>query len=468
MMMETMWREMKMLRIKHVFHDTFNKVFDGFVIDISDFFTTWESSDLYESFMNDIEWNYSERFIAPIIRRVKERYPGNDQSFLLTDEQCEKLGRQISLHFKEKWQGLDALWKEEFDPLYNYLDQYIESKTTVSHQESEGLDVYSGTDSTVHSKNTSVTRTDDLTETRDLSDNDVNKQKQTTYGKSETRTDNLTETRDLEDVDINKKKETTYGRVETRTDDLTETRDLSDVDNNRRKETTYGRTETKTDTEIREHVDNRDIDSFSANYLAGYNSSGGTLKTGGVFSDRNEGEESHIGSNERDQVLSGNVVNALSGTDRENFTGSVDHTGSIDNTGTQEKALSGKDTDLYSGSTEHNGTVNNTGTQTHAMSGSDTEVMSGSTTHTGTIDNSGTQTTQTSGSDTDATTFGKRVTKTTGLDGEDEVTKESTHRGNIGNIYTQDMFVKEIKRWENNFYKIILDDMIGYISLSVF
>ncbi|MBO5922269.1 MAG: hypothetical protein J6Q48_07790 [Bacteroidaceae bacterium] len=455
------------LKIKDCYFDSFDEVVNVFITELVDYLGM-TADDIKELFLNDVEWNYAERWVAPIIYKIKERIPSDRSDEVMTADQNQKLGKQIWLHFKDKWEGLDELWKEEYDPLYNYLDRYTETKTTTSEQTETGSDTLSGSDSVSHTKNTTTTRTDNLTETRNLSDEDVNRQKETTYGKSSTRTDNLTETQNLSETDNNRTKETTYGKSSTRTDDLTETRDLTDEDVDKKKETEYGKTNTRTDTEVREKDNQENVDNKTANYIAGYNSTGGTLTTGGVFSDRSEGNESHQNSKVIDKVTSGNVKDALSGTDTETFSGSTTHSGTIDHTGTEKTALSGKDTEVSSGSTSNTGTISNTGTETTALSGKDTEVNSGKTTHTGTIGNSGTQATQVLGTDTDSTQYGKISSKSNQIEGEIGVEKTSEHMGNIGNIYTQDMFKKEQEKWRKTFYMTILEDIVGYISLSVY
>lgn len=457
----------KPLRIKDCFFDSFEEVISVFETELVDYFDM-TAADIKERFQNDVEWNYGDRWVAPIIYKIKERIPSDSDSEVMTLDQNTQLGRQIWLHFREKWNGLDVLWKEEYDPLYNYLDRYTETKTTSSSQTEEGSDTHSGSDTIAHTKNTTSTRTDNLTETRNLTDEDVDRTTETTYGKSSTRTDDLTETRNLSDEDVDKTKETTYGKNSTRTDNLTETRNLTDEDVNRSKTTNYGRTDTRTDTEVHQKDNQENVDTKTANYIAGYNSTGGSLTTGGVFSDRSEGNEQHNNSRITEQVLSGNVVDALSGRDVETQTGSTTHTGTVGNTGTETTALSGTDSEVSNGSTTHTGTIDNTGTETTSLSGTDTEVINGSTTHTGTIGNAGTQTNQVVGTDTDTATYGKVISKENQIDGSIEIEKTSEHMGNIGNIYTQDMFRKEVEKWKTTFYMAILKDIIDYISLNVY
>lgn len=455
------------LKIKDCYFDTFDEVVNVFITELVDYLGM-TADDIKELFLNDVEWNYAERWVSPIIYKIKERIPTDRSDEVMTSEQNQKLGKQIWLHFKDKWEGLDDLWKEEYDPLYNYLDRYTESKTTTSGQTETGSDRLSGSDSVSHTKNTTSTRTDNLTETRNLTDEDVNKKKETTYGKTDTRTDNLTETQNLADEDVNKKKETQYGKVDTINDTKVESRNLTDTMDDKKKETEYGKTDTKTDTEVRERDNQENTDDKTANYIAGYNSTGGSLQTGGVFSDRSESNESHNNSKIIDKVNSGKVENKLSGRDTETWSGAETHTGNIRTVDDKTDTLSGKDTETSTGKTTHTGTVVNTGTETNALSGKDTEVSTGSTTHTGTIGNTGTQATQVLGTDTDSTQYGKISTKSNQIDGEIEVEKTSEHMGNIGNIYTQDMFKKEQEKWQKTFYMTILEDIVGYISLNVY
>ena len=111
-------------------------------------------------------------------------------------------------------------------------------------------------------------------------------------------------------------------------------------------------------------------------------------------------------------------------------------------------ALSGKDTEKWSGNSTHTGTVMDTGTQTTADTGTDTLARSGTDTHT--------------------EQFGKKDTKNGSTEGAQSVTFEMVHKGNIGNIYTQDMFEKDLELWRRTFYHIILEDILNYISLGVY
>ena len=362
----------KPLKIKNLWNDTFSEVIDGFVDDITNYFPGWTLDELKFSFESDVEWDYGERWAAPVIYKLREKVDGeySISHLTLSETQNHSLGKRINLHYRDKWKHMSDLWQEEYDPLHNYLDEYTGQRDTESEEVKLDVSQLSGSNIT-----------------------------STAHGQTDTRTLNVTK---------------------LRTDALTETRNLTDTDNNRQRETSYGKTNTKTDTERRIHEDDINQTTNDANWIAGYNSTGGTLTSGGSFSDRSSSNTFDTDEKTTDYVQSGNVTDALSG----------------------------KDTEKWSGNSTHTGTVMDTGTQTTADTGTDTLARSGT--------------------DTQTEQFGKKDTKNGSTEGAQSVTFEMVHKGNIGNIYTQDMFEKDLELWRRTFYHIILEDILNYISLGVY
>lgn len=360
------------LKIKNLWNDSFSEVIDGFVDNVTEYFPGWTLDEIKFSFESDVEWDHGERWAAPVIYKLREKITPeySEEHELLNSTQNASLGKRINLHYRDKWKHLAELWQTEYDPLHNYLDEYTGQKDTES--EEIKLDVSQLSGSNVLS---------------------------VLHGQTDTRTLNVTK---------------------LRTDALTETRNLTDTDNNRQKEISYGKTDTKTDSEIRVHEDDINENVQTANWIAGYNSTGGATDSGGVFSDRSHEHTYDTDDKQKDYVQEGNVKNVLSG----------------------------KDTEKWSGNTTHTGTVGNTGTQTTADTGTDTLARSGT--------------------DTQTQAFGKKDTRDGNKNGTEAVTFEMVHKGNIGNIYTQDMFRKELELWRETFYHMMLADILDFISLNVY
>lgn len=362
----------KPLKIKNLWNDSFSEVIDGFVDNITDYFPGWTLDELKFSFESDVEWDYGERWAAPVIYKLKEKVDGeySVSHLILSETQNHSLGKRINLHYRDRWKHLSDLWQEEYDPLHNYLDEYTGQKDTESEEIKLDISQLSGS-------------------------NILSVQ----HGQTDTRTLN---------------------RTDTVTHDTTETRHLTDEDVNREKETEFNDETKKTDTERRVHEDDINQTTNDANWIAGYNSTGGTITTGGVFSDRSSSNTYDTDEKTTDYVQSGDVKNK--------------HTGTI--------------TDTYNGKTKHDGTVEMDGTDATAMTGTDTLARSGTDTHT--------------------ELFGKKDTRDGNKEGAESVTFEMVHKGNIGNIYTQDMFEKDLELWRRTFYHIILEDILNYISLGVY
>lgn len=360
------------LKIKNLWNDSFSEVIDGFVDDITEFFPGWTLDELKFSFESDVEWDYGERWAAPVIYKLKEKVDGeySVSHLILSETQNHSLGKRINLHYRDRWKHLSDLWQEEYDPLHNYLDEYTGQKDTES--EEIKLDVSQLSGSNILSVE---------------------------HGRVETR-------------ELDRQDEVTH--------DTTETRHLTDEDVDREKKTDFHDTMTKTDTEVRVHEDDINENVQTANWIAGYNSTGGSTDSGGVFSDRSHEHTYDTDDKQKDYVDEGDVENK--------------HTGYV--------------TDTYNGETKHDGTVELDGTDTTTMTGTDTVTNSGTDNHT--------------------TIFGKTDTSNGNKEGAESVTFEMVHKGNIGNIYTQDMFEKDLELWRRTFYHIILEDILNYISLGVY
>lgn len=101
--------------------------------------------------------NCGQRKISPLVEMSL------DKDRKLSDSEAQKIGQIIAALFKNKWDRLYDVILKEYDPIYNYYDEYHE---TTSGDEVNDIDVgkergiektNSGTDTTL--------RTDDLTRT---------------------------------------------------------------------------------------------------------------------------------------------------------------------------------------------------------------------------------------------------------------------------------------------------------------
>ena len=162
--------------------------------------------------------NYGKRNPSPIVEMLQDEYGD-----VLSDAELTQLATVIVEMYKEKWDKLGEIYDIEYDPIHNYLDEWEDT----SSEDGESEVTTSGTDSTTYGKTESSTilRTDNLSQARSVSEEG-----------EVTRTDDLTktETRNLERSTLrtdNLSEQTTYGRTNTRTDNLTETRNLTTGDN---------------------------------------------------------------------------------------------------------------------------------------------------------------------------------------------------------------------------------------------
>lgn len=362
----------KPLKIKNLWNDTFSEVLDGFVDDVTEYLPGWTLDEIKFSFESDVEWDHGERWAAPVIYKLREKITPeySEEHELLNSTQNASLGKRINLHYRDKWKHLAELWQTEYDPLHNYLDEYTGQRDTES--EEIKLDVSQLSGSNILSLE---------------------------HGRVETR-------------ELNREDKVTHDTVETRR--------LADEDVNREKKSDFHDTMTKTDTEERVHEDDINQTTNNANWIAGYNSTGGDVTSGGVFSDRSSSNTFDTDEKTRDYVQDGDVKNA--------------HTGYI--------------TETFNGKTKHEGTIELDGDDTTAMTGTDTVTRSGT--------------------DTQTQTFGKKDSTNGNKNGAESVTFEMVHKGNIGNIYTQDMFRKELELWRETFYHMMLADILDFISLNVY
>lgn len=162
--------------------------------------------------------NYGKRNPSPIVEMFQDEY-----GEVLDNTDLTQLAAIIVEMYKEKWDKLGEIYDIEYDPIHNYLDEWEDT----SNEDGESEVTTSGSGSTTYGKTESSTtlRTDNLSQARSISEEG-----------EVTRTDDLTktETRNLEKSTLrtdNLSEQTTYGRTNTRTDNLTETKNLTTGDN---------------------------------------------------------------------------------------------------------------------------------------------------------------------------------------------------------------------------------------------
>lgn len=364
--------------------------------------------------------DYGNRIPAPIIELINDGEHGR-----LDNDKLNLLGSVILENYKEKWDRIGAIYDLKYDPIHNYLDEWGDTTVEFSTEDESGTttgsviygkvdtDVVSREDET-HSETSEESSgtgstTNNLTNTSTHVDNKTVTQtddlsEETSYGKTETRTDNLSE-------------ETSYGKTETRTDDLTNTKNLQTTDSG---------------------------SNHTANDVYGMNSDTA------VPHDISSGTTSN--------------TNTVTGTDK--------------NTGTQATAGSGKDT------------VTNTGTETTGLSGKDTKDNTGTRTieteddSTDTVTNTGSVTTadEASSSQTGDVEYSRNIHDTRTLSGSDstsgsstsrnevnsDVTRSGSHKGNIGNITTQQLIKEEVDVWRWTYMNEILNDVKELCTLPMY
>ena len=122
------------LKIENVWENSFQNVITPFIQELTTYLPGWTESDILSYFSDEVELNYGRRWVAPIVYRSAD--PEQDK---MTPGESNTLGKMIYLHYRSKWDHLSELWQQEYDPLHNYLDVYIGSKTGTNTQ--NGSDV---------------------------------------------------------------------------------------------------------------------------------------------------------------------------------------------------------------------------------------------------------------------------------------------------------------------------------------
>ena len=158
--------------------------------------------------------NYANKTVAPIVNILMDR----DEVSQLTNAELNEIGQAIVQTYKHKWDKLVDVYNLEYNPIYNYKDDYEETINKVK----------SDTDSTVWSEDVDGLRTDNLTEGRSSQNSSSN-----------TRTDNLTE---LKTNNLSEQHGGTISETSTRTDNLSEleNRNLHASDNNSAAHNVFG------------------------------------------------------------------------------------------------------------------------------------------------------------------------------------------------------------------------------------
>lgn len=368
--------------------------------------------------------NFGKRNPSPVVETIQETYGRK-----LTDTELTTLAAIIVEMYSPKWDKLADIYDIQYDPIHNYLDEWEDTSEAVMDQD----ETDTGTKTLAYGKtiDSTNTRTDNLTQVRDLDKTD-----------SSTRTDNLTEleTRNLAGSDartdnLTELETRNLANSNSRTDNLTETHN-------------YGKTSTRTD----------NLSEATTN---------GTTGTGS--------------GTEENALYGFNSVTAVD-TDSSSTsdTKSESSTGSRSNTGTQATAETGSD------GVTNTGTQSNSGTDTGTVTKANTGTQSTVTSDTGTVTTANTGTQSSSGSGTVDETITNRGTRTDVLDeeqgGSDMTTnnlahtndytetkdRSGVHRGNIGNLTSQKQILEEINLWRWNYMKEILDDVKEFCTLPVY
>lgn len=143
--------------------------------------------------------NYGLRNVSPIISLMESE--GVSQ---LTDQALNTIGAAIWQTYHHKWDKQVAVYNLQYNPIYNYKDEYHETHSEIG--EDSVTDTWSELGSNQRTNNltdlhtagitSTATRTDNLSE---LTTNNLSEQHSGNVTDSETRTDNLTqlETRNL-------------------------------------------------------------------------------------------------------------------------------------------------------------------------------------------------------------------------------------------------------------------------------
>ena len=97
---------------------------------------------------------------------------------------------------------------------------------------------------------------------------------------------------------------------------------------------------------------------------------------------------------------------------------------------------------------------------------SDSKEENSTDSTTSNVSNTGTQKNEESISGTDSSTKVGSLSKSYNI--QNDVTKESKHIGNIGNLTTQQLMKQELELWKWNFVQSVLDDLKDFLTLSIY
>lgn len=370
---------------------------------------------------------YSEKNTAPVVNLLV------DGISRLTDAQLDTIGQAIWQTYNRKWSKQLAVYSIEYNPIYNYTDEYHETNSKISSDVNSKVWLEEGSSNIEKETGLSATTTIDDDKTR--TDNLTERLSKGTSVTS-TRTDNLSE-------------QQTKGtsNTTTRTDNLTELQ-------------SKGTTSTATRTDNLSELETRNLSQQETRNLA-------VAKT-------DNSQNSVFGFNSSNAV--GNTVDQ--DTANETNTGTVNtiNTGTVstDNTGTQENVIAETGSD----------TVTNTGTQQTVSNNSGYDTITNTGTQQTLSSESGSDSTTKTGTQTISDDITKQESSTTSVTDSKEDTrngvsshaddysesgdKDYTHIGNIGNHPTQHLISKEIELWRWNFVEELLNDVKDFVTIPVY
>ncbi|MBR0282931.1 MAG: hypothetical protein IJQ81_15325 [Oscillibacter sp.] len=197
------------------------------------------------------------------------------------------------------------------------------------------------------------------------------------------------------------------------------------------------------------------VDNYNANETETTSTTGNESQTGSVLRD-SSGTITHGHSVTTTNNLSDNVTRTrnLHDVKSENQTGTENGT---NNTGDKYYGFAsaiGKDSRAVAVNGERSITSGTTGSTDYTGNETDAE------THTGTVSEGH--------SGTDANVTQETSATSDSRDREETITRTLTRSGNIGVTTSAQMIKGEIELWQWSYYRRVLDDVAGYLTLSIF
>lgn len=110
--------------------------------------------------------NYGERNISPIVERIVTDMTS------VNDEELTEIANLLLSIYRKKWDRYKDIYSIEYDAIHNYLDEYTESTTVISSEQSEVNSEL--TDTSNESATENKTRTDDLHKSATYSSDETN------------------------------------------------------------------------------------------------------------------------------------------------------------------------------------------------------------------------------------------------------------------------------------------------------